>query len=100
MDDQYGNPVPDDLVILNIDVRKLNVAQRNAIHDLDWYQAAGNKDIILVSRRALVAGMRETRFGSFETLSPDEYGCDVKSGVIHINRTLHRWSPENGFSHV
>ena len=100
MDDQYGNPVPDDLVMLDLAVDELDDAQLAAVDRLDWYQPACNPRSIVVSGSALYDAMQGTGFGPIDTTDPEEYGCQVRLGVQYIASSLHRWSDEDGFYHA
>jgi hypothetical protein len=100
MDDQYGNPVPDDLAMLDLAVDELDDAQIAAVDRLDWYQPACNPNTIVVSGSALADAMLNTGFGQIVTTDPEEYECKVRLGVQYIAASLHRWSDEDGFYHA
>jgi hypothetical protein len=100
MDDQYGNPVPDDLVMLDLAVDELNDAQLAAVDRLDWYQPLSNPSTIVVGGSALEEAMRKSGFGQIGTTDPEEYECKVRLGVQYIAASLHRWSDEDGFYHA
>jgi hypothetical protein len=88
--DQYGNPIPTDLIVLSgEDPADFNSATLERIDKADWYEAEG---VLLVSARAIGY--------AFEG-SPLDAGLDLdKTEIFYVDFCLHRWSSEDGFYHA
>ncbi len=84
--DQFGNPIPDDLIVLLVIMPcELNESELKQVVDSDWYIADDAPDFILMSKDKL------------ETICPwiKEFALPEESGVfskkIHlIDKKLHR----------
>jgi hypothetical protein len=96
MKDQYGNAVPDDLVLLDCAVEQLDDAEIAAVDGLDWYELNGSFwRPILVGWSAF-----ERALPGVDALGIDEYDIDLALGVSYIDAVLHRWNDEDGFYHA
>lgn len=94
--DQYGNPIPADLTLLNSfdELEALPDNQIKAIDNLDWYCFEGNKTrYIFVSQ----AKLEEILGGTIDNFSPDDVCCRVVPRIIKIDSVLHRWNEKDGF---
>lgn len=91
--DQYGNDVPNDLVVLDdYLVTMLTKEQLDMVDKADWYEVE-NSDVILVSASA-IDNLSET--------DPLDVGIDLAKAesIMLIDRPLHRYSSEDGFYHA
>lgn len=90
MRDQYGNEVPDDLVVLDLEPSELLSCELKKVGLADWYKVDG---VILVSYRA-VDGLTET--------DPVDAGIELNQSteILYINQVLHRWNGSDGFYHA
>jgi hypothetical protein len=103
MKDQYGQEVPNDLVVLPFGFEPGDGPIRGDMVDpedidvmcrADWYEVDDGYPIILVSYLA-IQGLSET--------DPLDCGIDLKAPGIKINRIadgLKRYSLEDGFYHA
>jgi len=94
LEDQYGDPVPDDLVVPWGAGEDFNDEEVNKTNSARWYAAEGFGNIILVSYGE-VGGLFET--------DPIDVGIDLSDPGTQINRiddVLKRWNPEDGFYHA
>ena len=88
--DQYGKPVPDDLVILP-DPNYIAEEDIQTVMNARWYDVDG----LLVASYAEIKGLSED--------DPLDAGINLSKPDIEIDYVadvLHRWSPEDGFYHV
>jgi hypothetical protein len=89
MKDQFGNQVPSDLVIVDIDLRKLvSARQRDAYESVICYQPKVDTRVTLVSRMALVAAMNNAGVTDFTMTTPQASGIDLNRGVLCISRVI------------
>ena len=92
--DQYGNPVPDDLVLLPTSsefIKILTEEEIKKIDDADWYEIEG----MLFVPNSQVGDIVMSDAG------PEEFDIDlVAEEVNYINPPLHRFSEEDGFYHA
>ena len=93
MIDQHKNPIPLDLVFLDIDPSKLTSATAVEICSVDWYEADGHPDAILISFAALTEAL------GWIALAPTavSYFRDSDQGVTYIATANRRWSDKRGF---
>ena len=89
--DQYGEPIPNDLVVLSGENPKDFIADGlKAVDKADWYEANG---IILVP-------WHQTEI--FET-APEDAGLDLDDPtveILKIDAVLHRYNEVDGFYHA
>ena len=102
MKDQYGQPIPADLVVLPfgaasgegvIGFDPVDPEDVEIITAADWYEVAGQEGLILASYEAI------NGFGSI----PLDCGIDLTTPGIQISRIadpLKRYSLEDGFYHA
>ena len=102
MKDQYDNPVPDDLVVLDQDPSSLYETERTNIDLLDWYEPNETepygfrfKQLVLVSAVAL----EKCLAGGIDHCTLEDVGIDVLISVNKIDQCLHRWEAR-GFYHA
>lgn len=89
--DQYGRPIPDDLVLLPTsgDNWWLWDDEIETVLRVDWYEA---NDVLLASAKAL-NGLSED--------DPIDAGVDLnRVEVCRVADCLKRYSPEDGFYHA
>lgn len=89
--DQYGNPVPDDLVVLSREKpQEFTELGLTLMDAADWYEVDG---ILLVSAKAVQ---------SFLEVDPLDCGLKLsqRSQVFAVHSCLHRWNEEDGFYHA
>jgi len=107
--------IPDDLVILSVDIENLSLKVIHAIMDVDWYEASdeafykiprGPLPFILISYGLLEKNEDiEPWYASVDELSTlmnhvwtDDY---IKALTFtKIDRALMRWTNEDGFYHA
>lgn len=88
MKDQYGNDVPDDLVVIP-DIDLLSGDEIQVVDRADWYE---HKGVILVAAKA-IDHLSET--------DPQDAGIDKLPDTIdQIDQCLHRYSDVDGFYHA
>ena len=86
--DQYGEQVPDDLVVLP-DPQMLGEDEIKKVMDAPWYEAEG---ILMASAKA-IDGLSE--------FDPKDAGIDLEeTEVSAIDDPLKRYSKEDGFYHA
>jgi len=87
--DQYNEPVPDDLVVLDLDPSELTSAECEAIDDLDWYEPSDIKwtHLLLVSREALGKCFE----GPIDFCFLEDIGFSEQPPVFKIANCFHRW---------
>ena len=100
MNDQYGNSVPDDLVVLDFAPKELSSEELVKIDAIDWYRPdldahPGFKNMILVSYCMLAKCI----VGTFDGTDPQDCGLESISAVDYIESVLHRWGSD-GFYHA
>jgi len=100
MNDQYGDEVPDDLVVLDVQPDRLTKKQIKAVDDLTWYVPSsvkhpGYEDLILVS--CVVLGNSIGPSDLYYT-DPKDAGLPVIRAVNKIDRPLHRWSDKKFYN--
>ncbi len=103
MQDQYGQDVPSDLVVLEnnwLDMLPVGVVE--AIDKLDWYQYRlddGKTTPVLASDAAI---RRVSGDIIFDTASLQEHGFSVppSAEIEHIAAVLHRYGPQAGWYHA
>lgn len=84
--DQHGQPIPDDLVVLP-DFKTLFHKAISVVLDARWYEANGC---------LLMASVSE-----IEGLSEIDPGIDLAAAeIMFIDEPLKRWSQEDGFYHA
>jgi hypothetical protein len=89
MTDQYGEQVPDDLVVLDIDPSDLIREEREKIVNARWYEA---RNILLVSLSE-IGGLTET--------DPADAGIELdKDEIFYVDDILKRYNPIDGFYHA
>ena len=88
MVDQYGNQVPDDLVVLDFPVVP-DPAIVRAVEAIDWYESEDNPRIVLASWAAVETALGGS-LGAFDPTECDDAGVDPSRGVTYVNRVLHR----------
>jgi len=82
MKDQFGNQVPDDLVLVDIDLRKLTTArQRDAWDGMIWYCPKADPGVALVSQSAFKAAMNSAGVTDYSLRVPRFSGIDIYRGV-------------------
>jgi hypothetical protein len=91
MNDQYGNPIPDDLVVLSGEnPQEMTELGLTLVDAADWYEVDG---ILLVSAKSVQY-----------FLETDPIDCGVRltprSKVYAVDYCLHRWNEEDGFYHA
>ena len=94
MKDQYNNPVPSDLVLLDnslFDILSSDELQK--VGALDWYKPEKSNSIF-VSAAAIDKCFDEL----YDFYGPEEFGLE-KGNWLKIDACLHRWSHEDGFYH-
>ena len=92
MFDQYGNPVPRDLVALDMPITDFTVAEVEAIDALDWYEIERTfpNGPMFVSQAAL----EEAIGRKLEDLR------HTRAAVFYVTRPLHRYGDADGFYHA
>ena len=88
--DQYGQPIPEDLVTLP-DITELSGTEIRWIDGMDWYETKG----------ILMASAKDINYLS--EVDPLDAGVDLSDPdveVLKVDSVLHRWSNENGFYHA
>jgi hypothetical protein len=95
MRDQYGDRVPNDLVVLDLEVKNLSKSELDRIDRIAWYEPVDNNKVVLVSEVAL----EKCIDGLFDATEPKDIGLKVGRvmGIAHI---LHRWNEHDGFYHA
>ena len=91
MNDQYGNKVPDDLVLVyDMDFTPDEIT---LIDSADWYvvNLFHNESLLCVSAKAVDY--------LFDGSPVEEFNSKIKS-VDYVDRILHRYSEEDGFYHA
>jgi len=97
--DQFDNPVPSDLVLLDVNPADLSAAEVRAIDQIAWYHAQENRGMVLVSLAAVRECLQDPDGHEFATLQDvNIYLLDTNS-VKYIHPNRHRWSDEAGFHH-
>jgi hypothetical protein len=82
MQDQFGNQVPEDLVLVAIDLRKLTTdRQRDAYCSMIWYRPKADPSVALVSQSAFKAAMHSAEFTDYALRVPRFSGIDIYRGV-------------------
>lgn len=101
MTDQYGSPVPDDLVLLDSDWLKwLTDEDIKAFEALRWYKYQPHagppaSNLIWVSEKA-VAGILKDGWQDF--FKPEDfYFNDQGVDWLYIDAALHRWNAEGWY---
>lgn len=97
MKDQYGNTIPDDLVVPTYQPW-LTDEEVKAIMDADWYEEEIS-GLILVPFSQLPTGISESAYMAPEDCLDDpieEMGGDI----FYIADCLKRFSPEDDFYHA
>ena len=96
MKDQYNNPIPADLTLLDVPIMELTDLEIEALAKLDWYCLEGNKDnCIFVSCAALENALD----GLLDEYSPEDiYSKPYK--IVNIADVLKRWNRTDGFYHA
>ena len=92
--DQYGDPIPDDLVVLDREPEEFSEGELAAIDGLQWYEPRKSGHCVLVSWRAFSAVV-----GGTELASPEDCDVDPEMGFDLINAPLHRYE-EGRFYHA
>ena len=103
MHDQYGNHVPDDLVLLDLGPAELETDENIATIDrADWYEFAHYPGDIYVSWSQVGALGNAPAFDRYLGVRPESFGIgtDDDVQVMHIDHALHRWSDKDGFYHA
>lgn len=91
MNDQHGNPIPSDLILLENEwIHELFSKTLDKITQLDWYKPKG-WTAIFVSKKEL-----DYILDGYTLESTSEY-LFRNPQWIKIDSNLHRWSPESGF---
>lgn len=92
MKDQYGKPVPNDLVLLENSDEALNKASDVGL--LDWFTVGTQAEIF-------VSDAEITRIiGSHDFVPFNDVYIHAFSEVIRIDRALKRWNLNDGFYHA
>ena len=90
--DQYGDPVPDDLVTLP-SIEGLSEEEIKTVDSANWYEVSGNRHAILASASAI-------NYLSEDALEDSGITLDEDAEINLIDRPLHRSSEEDGFYHA
>lgn len=91
MNDQCGNKVPDDLVLVfDIDFTPKEIT---LIDNADWYE------VNLFHYQGLLCVSAKAVDYLFEDNPVEEFNSKIKN-VNYIGRILHRYSVEDGFYHA
>ena len=87
MKDQFGNDVPNDLVVVDSGhfVTKDDIA---VILEKNWYECNG---FILISSENLDESLY---------LLPEDCDLEIKEPIYYIGNILKRWNPIDGFYHA
>ena len=90
--DQYGNAIPGDLTLLDINIKYLSPVELKNIDNLEWYAFKGNKtNHVFVSQSKLEEVLDElVDYYSSADVRP-------KMPLVKIDSVLHRWTEEDGF---
>ena len=91
MNDQYGNKVPDDLVLIDdIDFTPEEII---LIDNVDWYE------VDLYHYQGLLCVSAKAIDYLFEIDPVDEFNSEIKS-VNYVSKVLRRYSEQDGFYHA
>lgn len=97
MKDQYGNDVPGDLVVLELDVNLLSEEELNLVGKVRWYEVEGHEGTVLISF-AEINGLTET-----DPIDVDINLLDIifQGKTVHrIDDCLKRMNGTDGFYHA
>jgi len=88
MKDQYGQPVPNDLVALTCGIDRFTPEELEIIDNSRWYEVQHYWGIELAVSFSEVEGLVDEPLG------------DKPITVKYIDYPLHRYDKDNGFYHV
>lgn len=94
--DQYGKPLPKDLVVLEADPADFDEEQLERLAGIDWWDINGIICVSFEQAEHVVPGM-------VGEINPADAGIDLKDPdieVYRIDHALKRWSEEDGFYHA
>jgi hypothetical protein len=101
--DQYNNPIPTDLVILNlhdleVNLDRLTPKEVENILQINWYEAWSEprNSMVFVSAQELQRVFKDVPAEDLINESPGYFGLE-KSDFLLINRPLKRFNSDDGF---
>ena len=95
--DQHGNPVPDDLVFLDLDPSQLMPEGASAVCGVGWYESPARPGAVLVSARALQDTLDGFPYLVLRQPGPARPFEDDMGEVLYIPAANRRWSGASGF---
>ena len=93
--DQYNNPIPNDLVLLNdVQVCALTVKECKAVNKLNWYCFEGNRNkYIFISFELSTLQNPDLASAFCDASSPDD--INTLGRLVLIDSVLHRYNVED-----
>ena len=97
MKDQHGNPVPDDLVFLDMDPKHLMPEGASAICRVDWYESPAHVGAVLIGEKALQDALGTIPYIVLRPPRPARPYENEAGAALYIPAANRRWSGARGF---